>query len=59
VFGEDPKGCITSGLRFWKGPYEVDRKFAEQVWEVVAGGPEPPEAGGLNGCPVESDDIPS
>jgi hypothetical protein len=36
VFQEDPHGCIISGLRFWKGPYSVDRAFAEVVWDVVA-----------------------
>ena len=25
VFQEDPHGCITSGLRFWKGPYSVEK----------------------------------
>jgi hypothetical protein len=28
VFQEDPHGCITSGLRFWKGPYGVHKSFA-------------------------------
>jgi len=36
VFQQDPHGCITSGLRFWKGPYEVDQAFAETVWDIVA-----------------------
>lgn len=36
VFGEDPHDCIVSGLRFWKGPYSVDKAFAESVWDVVA-----------------------
>ena len=36
VFREDPHDCIISGLRFWKGPYSVDRSFAEIVWDVVA-----------------------
>jgi len=35
VFRDDPHDCITSGLRFWKGPYEVNEKFAEAVWDVV------------------------
>lgn len=35
VFQDDPHDCITSGLRFWKGPYGVDKKFAEVVWDVV------------------------
>jgi len=35
VFQQDPHDCITSGLRFWKGPYGVDRAFAETVWDVV------------------------
>lgn len=35
VFGEDPHGVITSGLRFWKGPYSVDPKFAAAVWDVA------------------------
>jgi hypothetical protein len=39
VFGEDPHGAITSGLRFWKAPYSVDKEFAEVVWEVVASYP--------------------
>jgi hypothetical protein len=36
IFQEDPHGCIISGLRFWKGPYSVDKSFAEIVWDVVA-----------------------
>jgi len=36
VFGEDPRGCIIAGLRFWKAPYSVDKAFAEVVWDVVA-----------------------
>jgi hypothetical protein len=36
VFQDDPHDCITSGLRFWKGPYGVDKAFAEVVWNVVA-----------------------
>jgi len=35
VFADDPHGCITSGLRFWKGPYEVDRAFAKIVWDTA------------------------
>ena len=35
VFEDDPDGCITSGLRFWRGPYGVDKEFAEVVWDVV------------------------
>ncbi len=35
VFEDDPHGCITSGLRFWKGPYEVDEGFARVVWDVA------------------------
>ena len=35
VFQDDPHDCITSGLRFWKGPYGVDKAFAEVVWDVV------------------------
>ena len=35
VFQDDPHGSITSGLRFWKGPYGVDKAFAEIVWDVV------------------------
>lgn len=35
VFAEDPHGCITSGLRFWKAPYSVDEQFAKAVWDVV------------------------
>jgi hypothetical protein len=35
VFQDDPHGCITSGLRFWRGPYRVDQEFAEVVWDVV------------------------
>jgi hypothetical protein len=36
VFQQDPHDCIISGLRFWKGPYGVDKAFAEVAWEVVA-----------------------
>jgi hypothetical protein len=36
VFQEDPHDCIISNLRFWKGPYGVDKSFAEVVWDVVA-----------------------
>jgi hypothetical protein len=36
VFQEAPHDCIISGLRFWKGPYGVDKAFAEVVWDVVA-----------------------
>lgn len=36
VFRDDPHDCIISGLRFWKGPYSVDKEFAEVVWDVVA-----------------------
>ena len=35
VFADDPHGCITSGLRFWKGPYKVEKAFAKTVWDVV------------------------
>lgn len=35
VFTDDPHGCITVGLRFWKGPYEVDQAFAEIVWDTA------------------------
>lgn len=35
IFQDDPHGCITAGLRFWKGPYAVDRAFAEHVWDVA------------------------
>jgi hypothetical protein len=35
VFAADPHGCITSHLRFWKGPYEVDQAFAKIVWDVA------------------------
>lgn len=35
VFQDDPHNCIISGLRFWKGPYGVDKAFAEVVWDVV------------------------
>jgi len=35
VFEEDPHDCITSGLRFWRGPYSVDKQFAKIVWDVV------------------------
>jgi len=35
VFGEDPHGVITGGLRFWKAPYSVNEEFAEVVWDVV------------------------
>jgi len=35
VFQQDPHDVITSGLRFWKGPYGVDQRFAEVVWDVV------------------------
>jgi hypothetical protein len=35
VFQDDPHDCITSGLRFWKGPYGVELPFAEAVWDVV------------------------
>jgi hypothetical protein len=36
VFQEDPHGSIISGLRFWKGPYGVDKAFAEVVWDVFS-----------------------
>ena len=36
VFQDDPHDCIISGLRFWKGPYRVERAYAEVVWDVVA-----------------------
>lgn len=36
VFQQDPHDCIVSGLRFWKGPYGVDKAFAEVVWDAVA-----------------------
>jgi hypothetical protein len=35
VFQDDPHDCITSGLRFWKGPDSVDKEFAKVVWDVV------------------------
>jgi len=35
AFENDPHGSITSGLPFWKGPYGVEREFAEAVWDVV------------------------
>ncbi len=35
VFQDDPHDCITSGLRFWRGPYSVEEEFAEIVWDVV------------------------
>ncbi len=35
VFGDDPHGTIAAGLRFWRGPYEVKKPFAERVWDVV------------------------
>lgn len=35
IFGDDPHGCITSGLRFWKGPYGVEAAFAKTVWDVA------------------------
>jgi hypothetical protein len=35
VFQDDPHGSITAGLRFWRGPYSVDKQFAEVVWDVV------------------------
>ena len=35
VFADDPHGCITSGLRFWKGPYAVNDDFAKAVWDVA------------------------
>lgn len=35
VFQDDPHGSITSGLRFWKGPYEVEKEFATAVWDVA------------------------
>jgi hypothetical protein len=35
VFRDDPHGSITTGLRFWRGPYGVDKEFAEVVWDVV------------------------
>jgi hypothetical protein len=35
VFQDDPHNCIISGLRFWKGPYSVEKSFAEVVWDVV------------------------
>ena len=48
VFQEDPHGCIISGLRFWKGPYSVDRAFAEVVWDVVAEVSNVKATGGIN-----------
>lgn len=36
IFQEDPHGSIISGLRFWKGPYGVDKAFADVVWDVVS-----------------------
>ena len=36
VFQDDPHDCIITELRFWKGPYGVDKAFAEVVWDVVA-----------------------
>jgi hypothetical protein len=35
VFQQDPHGSITSGLRFWRGPYGVDKEFAKEVWDVA------------------------
>lgn len=35
VFNQDPHGCIVDGLRFWRGPYGVDKDFANTVWDVV------------------------
>ena len=35
VFGDDPHGSITTGLRFWRGPYGVEKEFATVVWDVV------------------------
>ena len=35
VFQADPRGAITSGLRFWAGPYGVAQDFAEGVWDLV------------------------
>lgn len=35
VFADDPHGCITSGLRFWKAPYAVNDDFAEAVWDIA------------------------
>lgn len=35
VFRDDPHGCVTSGLRFWRGPYSVSKDFAKVVWDVV------------------------
>lgn len=34
IFQADPHGAITSGLRFWKGPYSVSTGFAEVVWDI-------------------------
>ena len=31
VFQADPHGVITSGLRFWRAPYSVDRAFAAKL----------------------------
>lgn len=36
IFQDDPHDCIVSGLRFWRGPYSVDKAFAEAVWEIVS-----------------------
>jgi len=35
VFQDDPRGAITSGLRFWKGPYGVKQEFAKVVWDAA------------------------
>ena len=35
VFEEDPHDGITSGRRFWRGPYSVDKEFAKVVWDVT------------------------
>ena len=35
VFADDPHDCITTGLRFWRAPYGVDKQFAEIVWDVA------------------------
>ena len=35
VFADDPHGTITSGLRFWRGPYSVEVDFARIVWDVA------------------------
>jgi hypothetical protein len=36
IFQQDPQGSITTGLRFWKAPYSVDKAYAEVVWDIVA-----------------------